>query len=410
MKPEKIHWRESVCSEVNRDFVSNPYPKRCQCINISMRTGKDAPVSDVWLRGMSDGVSFRIKMDRTSSGIRFQYYAVDVEVGRYTLAYRFEMKATSGEYVYYTSRGCQSVPPTEDADFVIIAAFSNPAWVPGAVFYQIFPDRFKNGNPEIGIRDNEYLFDGASTQVLSWDEKPPEYDEGRCLDFYNGDLAGIEKAIPHLRDFHIDAVYLNPVFSARTNHRYDCTDYFHVDEHLGGNQALISLMEKLHSCGMHAILDVSINHTGREHPWFQSAEDNPDSDEAGYYYQLSDGSFACWWDVPTLPQLNYGSEKLRGKIWKDTHALVRKFVKPPYQIDGWRFDVAGEVGRRGDDQYCHEIWQEVRKAVKQEKPRAYILGEYWEDAIDYLMGDQWDGAMNYFSSGRPIRSWLGELD
>ncbi|MGM0431107.1 MAG: alpha-amylase family glycosyl hydrolase [Spirochaetota bacterium] len=400
---------QSVLSEVNRDFVSNPFPRRRECITISLRVAKEAAVDDVWLRGLSDGIVFRMRMDRGKRGSLFRYYTVGIEMACQTLSYRFEIK--SGQYyLYYTARGTQTVPPPEDADFVIIADISYPEWVAGAVFYQIIPDRFNSGDPNVGVQDDEYQFDGVSVQTVSWDEAPPEYDEGRCLDFYNGDLAGIGQSIPHFQSLGIDALYLTPIFSARTNHRYDCIDYFQVDEHLGGNSALESLMGRLHSRGIRAILDLSINHTGIEHPWFKKAYENPSSPEADYYYLQSDGTFVYWWDIPTLPKLNYGSQQLRNLMWENENALVRYYVKPPYCVDGWRFDVASEVGRWDDDQYCELVWRGVRRAVKAINPQAYILGEHWEDSTSYLQGDQWDGVMNYAGSGRPLRSWLGELD
>ncbi len=402
-------WEQTLCSEVNTDFVSNPYPRQYESITVALRMDRYAPVRDVWIRGLSDGISFRIKMDHPVLKGRFHYYHVELEMDTRCLRYRFEIETDHG-FLYVTSKGVQSIPPVEDHDFVIIADFPNPEWVPGSVFYQIFPDRFRNGDPSVGVREGEYQYDGAETCELVWGSDPLEYDEGRCVDFYNGDLAGIEQSIPYFEEMCIDALYLNPIFRAKTNHRYDCIDYFHVDEHLGGDEALVQLMRSLHEAGMHAVVDVSINHTGIDHEWFRRAKTDPDSDEAGFYYRLPNGDYAYWLDVPTLPQLNYGSEALRKKIWKDPDALVRKYLKKPFDIDGWRFDVANQVGRRGSDQFCHEIWREIRKAVKEENRQAYIIGEHWEDALEYLMGDQWDGAMNYFASGRPLRMWMGELD
>ncbi len=402
-------WKWTVCSEVNRDFVSNPYPVVCECITVAIRMSKDAPVKRVWIRGITEGVSFRIPMDVPEQRGCFIYFQVNLEMEKKRLNYRFELETPDG-FFYYTSAGVQRVCPTEEHNFVIMCGMRNPEWVPGAVFYQIFPDRFREGDPSIGVVPEEYQYDGAMTSVIPWGQEPPEYEEGRCVDFYNGDLAGIEQAIPHFKELHVDALYINPIFSAKTNHRYDCTDYFHVDEHIGGDDALISLMEHLHEVEIRAILDVSINHTGIEHVWFKKAQHDPDSEEAGFYDRFPSGLFSYWLDVPTLPQLNYKSELLRRYIWKDNDSLVRHYLKAPFKIDGWRFDVANQVGTMGGDHYCHRIWRGIHSAVKNENAQAYIIGEDWEDSIDFLQGDQWDSAMNYFASCRPIRSWLGELD
>lgn len=409
MSTGTLNWQSTVFSEVNPDFVSDPFPVHCQCIRISVRICRDAPVEQVWIRGICDGVSFRILTDRTEPRGAFDYYQAEVEMEGPELRYWFEI-SSDDDYHYYDSLGMHRNPPAEQHDFVILADLSYPDWIPGSVCYQIFPDRFRAADPDAGVASGEYQFDGAEPQVIPWGEDPPEFEQGRCLDFYNGDLKGIEASVPYLQDLHVDVLYLNPVFAARTNHRYDCIDYFQVDQHLGGDAALISMAERLHESAMFLILDVSINHTGTAHPWFQEASHDPGSAYADFYYRLPGGSFAYWAGVPTLAQLNYGCDRLRKLIWEDEDALVRRYLKHPFFIDGWRFDVANEVGRRGSDQFCHEIWQEVRKAVKHEQRHAYILGEHWEDPSSYLCGDQWDSAMNYFGSGRPLRRWMGERD
>lgn len=402
-------WLNTLHSEVNAQFVSNPYPAYGERITIRLRVSSKAPLKTLWLRGLRDGLSMRQQMYVQAEKELFSTYACEIVCDAARFHYSFEIETPEG-FFFYTRKGIHTIHPTEDNDFVILTDLVVPSWVPGAVFYQIFPDRFKNGNPGIGVKEGEYTFDGHPVTRMNWSDPPLEYQEGFCLDFYNGDLAGIEQALPYLQDLGITALYLNPIFSAKTTHRYDCTDYFHVDEHLGGDEALIQLTETAHGMGIRIIVDVSINHTGIEHVWFKKAQENPDSEENSLYYRNDDGSFVYWFDVPTLPQLNFGNQNLRRLIWEAEDALVRKFVKPPFLLDGWRFDVANQVGRHGKDQFCHEIWREIRKAVKEENPEAYIIGEHWEDPAIYLQGDQWDSAMNYFASGRPLRRWSGERD
>jgi alpha-glucosidase len=409
MSEVQSSWQLGVCSEVNEEYVSNPYPNSCECVEISVRIPLGAPVSEVWLRALCDGLNFRVKMGILKAGRRFVYYHTDIEMCYHVLQYRFELNTPDG-FVYYTSAGCTPVVPLEDTNFVILSNLRVPKWVPGSVFYQIFPDRFRKGDPSIGVTDDEYQFDGASSVALEWGDDPLEFDDGRCLDFYNGDLAGIQESISHFQELSVDAIYLNPIFRARTNHRYDCVDYFHVDEHLGGDDALVSLSERLHEKGLRLILDISINHTGVEHVWFEKASSDSNSAEAGFYMRRCDGTYVCWWDVPSLVELNYSSQRLRDVMWRSTDSVLKHYLNTPFSIDGWRFDVANEVGRHGERQFCHEIWREVRSSLKHEYPGCYLLGEHWEDTGAYLRGDQWDAAMNYIGSARPIRSWLGELD
>ncbi len=414
-----MNWTDTIYSEVNSQFVSNPYPVFGETITVRIRFFKENPVEAVVLHAVMHGTSQRYSMreDRDGEGLFFTWYRVDIPVEAPRIQYSFELQTEEGFY-FYSQRAVTRMHQTEDNDFVIIADFDNPAWVPGAVFYQIFPDRFRKGDSSCGVRAGEYSFDGGTAKALEWGTIPPEYDEGRCLDFFNGDLAGIREAIPYFKDLGVTALYINPIFQARTNHRYDCTDYFHVDEHLGGDEALADLMHALHNAGIRAVIDVSINHTGIDHPWFVRALEDPESREAGFYYRAEDngseraesGRYVYWFDVPTLPQLNYSSGELRELLWRSEDSMVCKFLKPPFSIDGWRFDVAPQVGRYRRDQYCHDIWREVRAAAKEKNDQAYLIGEHWEDHIRYVQGDQWDGAMNFFGSGRLLRLWAGERD
>ena len=337
-----MNWKETVHSEVNSQFTSNEYPKNGDSVSIRIRTGIESPVGRIWLRWIKDGVSSRIPMTITRKGMNFVYYSSKILITEERLQYSFELETPKGFY-FYNRSGISAIHPVEDHDFVIIPDLDNPEWVPGAVFYQIFPDRFRKGKSELGVKTGEYQFDEGTTRELPWGTNPPEYSEGRCLDFFNGDLPGIKDSIPYLKELGVTAVYLNPIFEAKTNHRYDCTDYFHVDPHLGGDEALADLTKAFRENGIRCILDVSINHTGINHEWFRKASLDPSACENKFYYRKNDGSFLFWSDVKTLPQLNYNSDELRKVIWKNDNSLIRKFLKEPFLIDGWRFDVANEV-------------------------------------------------------------------
>lgn len=208
----------------------------------------------------------------------------------------------------------------------------------------------------------------------------------------------------------INCIYLNPIGISKTTHRYDCCDFFHVDPKLGGDDALISLIQTAHKLSIKIIVDISINHTGIEHPWFKKALKDKQCKEAKYYYIDKNNEIAFWQDVKTLPQLNYNNQELRDLIYRSKNSVIKKFLAEPFFQDGWRFDVADEVGRRGEDQLNEEIWKEIRKSIKEENPSAYILGESWIDSSSHLQGDQWDATMNYIGCSRPIRRWMGEQD
>jgi alpha-glucosidase len=406
---ENDRWKKSVHSEVNDEFVSNPKPDYGEKITIRIRIAEGHPVQTCWFRFLGGEHTSNIVMRSAGKSGGFDWFEIDFELTTPDLQYHFILETEDDDF-FYTRAGLGRIHPTEDSDFVIYPGSKTADWVSESVFYQIYPDRFFRGDEKLGVRSGEYSFDGGQSIEMNWEDRPLEFEEGRCLDFFNGDLPGITAKLDYLQDLGVNALYLNPIFAAKTTHRYDCTDYFNVDEHLGGNEALAELTEQAHRRGMKVMVDVSINHTGIEHPWFKKAVEDEDSVEAGFYYKNPDGGYEYWFGVETLPQLNYGCEMLRNRIWKDEDSLVQKFLKPPFSIDGWRFDVANQVGRNKSDQYCHEIWQEIRKTAKSINPECYIIGEHWQDNISYHLGDQWDGAMNYFASTRPLRRWLGERD
>jgi alpha-glucosidase len=403
-----MNWTDSLQFAVNPDFVSDLKPPVGGRVRLRLKVWKEAPLQAVELRSVLSGHSNRRPMQRVGEGRRFAWWEGELPVPHGGMIHWHFLCFTDDGPLFFTRSGLHRVNPADDRDWTLLPEFDGADWVRGAVFYQLFPDRFCNGDPGVGRRPGEYDFDGGTPRVRGWTEAPLEYPQGRCMDFFNGDLQGIADRLDYLDDLGVNALYLTPIFAARTTHRYDCTDYFAVDTALGGNEALARLTAAARARGIKVVLDVSINHTGSEHPWLRKAQTDPDAPEAGFYYPDGHGGFACWWGVPTLPQLNYGSAELRRQIWEGDDALVRHWLRPPYGIDGWRFDVGNMTGRRDRDQFGHGIWQGVRRAVKAERPDVYIVGEHWEDAIAYQLGDQWDGTMNYFGCGSPLRRWAGE--
>lgn len=401
-------------SEINDLYVSNPYPSFGETVTVRLRVPcagvpEGAAASRrVLLRRLENGTNVHMSMRFERSDTLFDWYACDLRINQKNVHWHFII-IQGTETFYYTRKSVTRYPPTEDHDFVLITDFENPDWVPRSVFYQIFVDRFRNGNPANDVENGSYVFDGHPTRKNEWGSVPPEYSEAHCLDFYGGDLEGVRDMIPWFKEIGVNALYLNPIFSARTNHKYDCIDYFSVDEAFGGGKALKDLTDALHEAGMRVLVDVSINHTGSDHPWYRTALENPSSSERSYYYFDDQGSAKKWRGVESLPQLNYGSQELRGLIFENNDSLVRKYISE-YGIDGWRFDVAMDTGRNDRDQLGNDIFARVRSRTKELKKDCYLIGEHWKDNISYLLGDQLDGMMNYFASSRPLRTFAGETE
>ncbi len=392
---------------VSKTYVSPLYPKQSDVLNISVLSITDVSYIKLNFKKNGNWESINLYEEKKVNNY-FSYFSSQLTIEEDMLFYFTIMKENS--FYYYSKLG-STVAIVNDIDaFEIKVNLEVPTWVSNSTCYQIFPDRFKNGNKEIGVKTDEYNFDGSYTKEMDFSSKPLDFEHGQCLDFYNGDLKGIEDSLDYLKNLGISCIYLNPIGVSKTTHRYDCCDFFHVDPKLGGDQALISLIDQAHKKEIKVIVDISINHTGIEHPWFIKALNDKNSNEAKYYYIDKNNEITFWQGVKTLPQLNYNNQELRDIMYRDSNSVIQKFLKAPFNQDGWRFDVADEVGRKDKDQLNDEIWREVRKSIKDENPNAYILAESWIDGASHLKGDQWDAVMNYVGCGRPIRRWMGEED
>lgn len=278
-----------------------------------------------------------------------------------------------------------------------MAALHTPEWVKHAVFYQIFPDRFARGAvdhhpPGISLRP--------------WGSDP------RLQGFQGGDLYGIVDKLDYLQQLGINALYLNPIFSSASNHRYHTYDYLQVDPLLGGNVALRLLLDEAHKRQIHVVLDGVFNHASRGfwafHHLLENGAGSPYADwflikkwPLHPYDNDADNppNYACWWDLPALPKFNIHNPGVRQYLL----SVARFWLE--FGIDGWRLDVPDEIK---DDSF----WREFRQQVKAVNPQAWICGEIWGDARHYLKGDMFDGVMNYplgnallrFCGARTLRS------
>ncbi|MBN2148156.1 MAG: hypothetical protein JW726_12250 [Anaerolineales bacterium] len=392
-------------------YVSPAEARLGEQVTLRLRIDAALPVRRVLLCTHPDGERLLTSMhpEAPQPGEPCRWWRVGLRLEMPQTSYRFLIFLEQGA-LWYNAGGLHHATPTDAEDFRLLAGYQAPSWVRQAVFYQIFPDRFADGEPANNVRDGEYEYMGMPARSRRWGEPPTPKGRAAMVEFYSGDLQGIAQKLDYIADLGATALYLNPIFSAYSNHRYDVTDYFHVDPHLGGDAALIALRQAAERHGLQIILDIVPNHCGVMHPWFLTAQQNPRSPSADYFtFRSRPDDYEAWLGVRTLPKLNYASPGLREVMYEGKDAVFRHWLRTPYAIDGWRIDVANMLARRGLEQLGLEVGRGIRQAVKEENPAAYLIGENFFDATPQLQGDCWDGVMNYAGFTQPLWYWLNRL-
>ena len=294
-----------------------------------------------------------------------------------------------GGHCWLAADGQHESLPSEALHFRVHPTERPPGWVAEQVFYQVFPDRFARGQGE------------PAGEHAAWGSP---IDKRRAAStFYGGSLTGLVERLPYLHEeLGVSALYLNPVFASRSNHRYDTRDYGEVDARLGGNAALLALREATRSRGMKLVLDAVVNHTGADHAWLV--------DEPGHYARGADGRVLGWKGHASLPVLDFAVPAVQQAIYGAPDAVLRRWLRPPYSIDGWRLDVVHMLGEGPGARHNAQHVRAIRQAIRSENPGAYVLGEHFAEATRWLQGDQEDGAMNYHGFTWPLRGWLAGLE
>lgn len=321
------------------------------------------------------------------------------------------------QQVWLAPTGLSHTPPERLRQYVLEVPDSHPSWVADQVFYQIFPDRFAPGHGEHLVREAEYLHHARQRRVRRRNWEHPLETEAASSTFYGGDLDAITGKLDYLQGLGVTALYLNPIFTAPTVHKYDTTDYYQVDPHFGGNAALVRLRQATRQRQMRLILDGVFNHTGDTHSWFDryatsgghGACQSADSPYRNWY-SFKQGKAVGWLGHADLPKLNYAEPAVAEQIYRNKDSVVRHWLREPYAIDGWRLDVVHMLGEEGSAKHNLTHLAGIRQAAREENPQAYMLGEHFGDAREWLQAGVEDGAMNYMGFNIPLRAFLAHLD
>ncbi len=398
-----------------------------------------------------NGLKKEMAKERTDG--TFDWYSVQISCTDDPVNYYFVIY-DEDDKVCYNKLGWVENNQAE-YNFSFIPGFKVPDWAKGAVVYQIFVDRFCNGDPSNDVQDNEYYYiQQHSRRVKYWGQPPEGFD---VANFYGGDLQGVMKKLDYLQDLGVDAIYFNPIFVSPSNHKYDTQDYEYIDPHLAvieedepyamadwekhdgfarryikrvtsrvnlekSNQYFAGLVKEVHRRGMKIIIDGVFNHCGSFNKWLdrEGIYLNKEGYEDGAYQSVISpyrdyfkfdrpnenySDYEGWWGHDTLPKLNYEqSPELIENIMK----IGEKWVSEPYNVDGWRLDVAADLGH--SPLFNHWFWAKFRKRVRKANPQTFIFAEHYGDPADWFDGKQWDTVMNYDAFMEPVTWFLTGME
>ena len=370
-----------------------------------MRAGFDVAIDRIYLRTTPDGEQSFTELVEVAPGPACRWWEATVRLTMPTTGYRFLVVTPDGHW-WLNGSGRHRVGPTDAEDFRLVAGFDPPAWLANRVFYQVFPDRFADGDPANDIVDGAWTYRGVAARHRAWDEAPSS-GPGALVEFFGGDLPGLESRLDHLVDLGVNAIYLNPVFESRSNHGYDTIDYGRIAGHFGGDAALVSLRRATQERDIALILDVAPNHTGAEHPWFTEAQADPAAPTSSYFiFGERPDDYVSWLGVRSLPKLDYRSADLREAMYAgETPSCGAGCARHSRRTAGASTSRTCSAAS-GPDQLGPEVARGIRAAVKDENPDAYLVGEHSFDGTDQLAGDEWDGIMNYAGFTWPVIGWL----
>ena len=437
---------DAVFTDETKQFVEPYDPDPGDTVTFRLRTAKNNVECAHFHWAAEDKEA--IPMVKTSTEGLFDYYTAKCCVGLTESRYYFSVDKNGRRY-FYNKRGLYEwADPTYH--FKIIPGFRTPDWAKGAVMYQIFVDRFFNGDKTNDPVNYEYLYIGRVAQAMAWDREVQADD---ICNFYGGDLQGIIDKMSYLQSLGVEAIYLNPIFVSPSSHKYDAQDYDYVDPHFGvikkdegsvlsfdkfnnryatkymsrtadkvnleaSNALCVEMIECAHRHGIKVILDGVFNHCGCYNKWLDKPgfyramgyppgayrnEDSPYHDYFLWYERdwPNNDCYDSWWGNDNHPKLNFEDAP---ELYEYIMEVGRKWVSPPYNADGWRLDVAADLGR--SQEFNHRFWQDFRKAVKSANPDAIILAEHYGDVSPWISGGEWDTVMNYDAFMEPLTWFL----
>lgn len=384
-------------------YVSEQNPRLNDTLRLLIRIPDGfGAISSVYLRDFPDHEPHWEQAHWVENRDGWAWWAAPLKVHNPRNNYRWLINLQDGRSFWLNQAGLSRIEPPDAQDFVITSHQPPPEWMYDSVMYQIFPDRFARSE----AANNRELPEWAVP--AQWGDTVHSEMPGRARQIYGGDLDGIIEKLDFLQSLGVNLLYLTPFFPGNSNHRYDASHFETVDELLGGNEALVRLVEAVHARGMRIIGDLTTNHSGRRHQWFEAALGNPEAPESEFYYFKDPGNneYESWLGSKSLPKFDWSSQELRKRFITDDDSAVLKWLRHPYRLDGWRVDVANMTGRLGEIDHNESVRKLLRESMIEVNPDTLLIAESTNDSTDDMQGDAWHGAMTYPTFTRPLWAWL----
>jgi alpha-glucosidase len=385
-------------------YLSDEAPHLGSTVTVRIRVHADDPVTSAWVRTTYDAEPTYHPMARTDDAPGDGWWSGQLPVRNPVTHYRFLLERANGSQAWLTAAGEVGYDGSDTFDFKVVAYAPAPDWARDGIVYQVFPDRFARSEQ-------------ADTHPTPAWATPAEWDDTVVFEgsdprtptqLFGGDLDGIVEHLDHLEETGADILYTTPVFPGESNHRYNASTFDHVDPLLGGDDAYQRLSSAVHARGWRLLGDLTSNHTGDTHEWFRTASQGGETRGWYYFHEAPDGSmgYETWMGHHTLPKLNHANDELRRVMIEGPDSVVGRWLRPPYDVDGWRIDVANMTGRLGAIDVNHDVARIIRATAAEQREETFVIGEHNHDASSDIDGDGWHGTMNYSGFSWPIWSWL----
>jgi alpha-glucosidase len=377
-------------------YVPEPNPRLGGRVKVFLRVPRTSDVTSAWVRVINDGEPELVRATIDRQDRRDTWLCAALPVINPVVSYRWLLDGGPYGYQWLNGAGLHSHDVADASDFRLSIYDPPPRWATGTM-YQIFPDRFAKSVDRPAP---------AWAKSADWDD--PVIGEGPDTprQYYGGDLDGITVHLDYIVALGVGTIYLTPFFPAQSNHRYNASTFRKVDPLLGGDEAMARLASAAHARGMRLMGDLTTNHCGDTHEWFQAALADANAPEANFFFfSRHPDQYDCWWGMKEMPIFDHRSPELRRRLYEGPDSVVAQWLGP-HALDAWRIDVANMTGIHGDINLSHEVATTIRGTMAQVTGESFLQAESNHDASRDLLGDGYQGTMNYAAFTRPLWQWL----